>query len=376
MLADIKNRKSLAFYDSLPEPDGTQMVNSSVNPSVAGNMAAQTGRNVYIYNQEYQTALKSLNLERARLADKVTKGLERDISYRGARGDGVSLAWKYEKADVQMGGTGSSGWNRAERDEIMARGRVGGAEGHHQKNVSGHLEEQANPDNIKFYKSKEEHLQQGHQGKWHNETDAPLIDKNEMLRNTNQKRVVKQELCGLGKATVIGLGIGFSLSFIAEVAKSDFSAEAIESALVKGSIGGIESAAIVAAGYGMGLLTSNLKRQTIGKLFSLKMFILVATIILCILIYRFFCKVMCPLGAIYGLLNKASIYHLEVDKHKCVGCGKCKKICKMDVDPVEKPDSAECIRCGACVHECPKDAIYLGFKTCSRKTVPCKGKDL
>jgi polyferredoxin len=117
-------------------------------------------------------------------------------------------------------------------------------------------------------------------------------------------------------------------------------------------------------------------RQTIGKLFSLKMFILVATIILCILIYRFFCKVMCPLGAIYGLLNKASIYHLEVDKHKCVGCGKCKKICKMDVDPVEKPDSAECIRCGACVRECPKDAIYLGFKTCSRKTVPCKGKDL
>ncbi len=263
MLADIKNRKSLAFYDSLPEPDGTQMVNSSVNPSVAGNMAAQTGRNVYIYNQEYQTALKSLNLERARLADKVTKGLERDISYRGARGDGVSLAWKYEKADVQMGGTGSSGWNRAERDEIMARGRVGGAEGHHQKNVSGHLEEQANPDNIKFYKSKEEHLQQGHQGKWHNETDAPLIDKNEMLRNTNQKRVVKQELCGLGKATVIGLGIGFSLSFIAEVAKSDFSAEAIESALVKGSIGGIESAAIVAAGYGMGLLTSNLM-QNVG----------------------------------------------------------------------------------------------------------------
>ena len=47
----------------------------------------------------------------------------------------------------------------------------------------------------------------------------------------------------------------------------------------------------------------------------------------------------------------------------------------MDVDPVEKPDSAECIRCGACVHECPKDAIYLGFKTCNRKAVPCKGKD-
>lgn len=258
MLADIKNRKSLAFYYSLPEPNGVQMVTNSVDSFAAGSITAQAGRNVYIYNQEYQTILKGLNLERARLADKVTRGLERDMSYRGARGDGVSLAWKYEKADVQMGGTGSAGWNRTERDEIMARGRAKGAEGHHQKNVSSHLEEQANPDNIKFYKSKEEHLQKGHQGKWDNETDAPLIDKNKMLRNTNQKRVLKQELCGLGKATAIGLGIGFSLTFIAEIAKSGFLAEEIESAMVKGGIGGIESAAIVAAGYGMGLLTSSL----------------------------------------------------------------------------------------------------------------------
>ena len=51
-------------------------------------------------------------------------------------------------------------------------------------------------------------------------------------------------------------------------------------------------------------------RQTIGSLFSLKMFILIATIICCIFIYRFFCKALCPLGAIYVIMNKVSIYDL------------------------------------------------------------------
>lgn len=109
------------------------------------------------------------------------------------------------------------------------------------------------------------------------------------------------------------------------------------------------------------LLTHEELRQTIGNLFSLKMAILIVTIIGCLMIYRFFCKVLCPLGVIYGLLNKISIYHLEVDHCKCVKCGKCSRVCKMDVDPVKNPDSVECIRCGECAAECPKQAISLCF---------------
>ncbi len=115
-------------------------------------------------------------------------------------------------------------------------------------------------------------------------------------------------------------------------------------------------------------------RQTIGSLFSLKMFILIATIICCIFIYRFFCKALCPLGAIYGIMNKVSIYHLEIDKNKCTGCGKCKNTCKMEVNPVEKPDSAECIRCGECVHACQAEALYLGFKLSGKKTAQMQDK--
>lgn len=104
-------------------------------------------------------------------------------------------------------------------------------------------------------------------------------------------------------------------------------------------------------------------RQTIGFLFYHKVVILMITIAGCILVYRFFCRTICPLGVIYGCMNKVSIYHLKVEKQACVNCGICKEVCKMEVDPVTKPDSAECIRCGACAKVCPKGAIYMGFGT-------------
>lgn len=102
-------------------------------------------------------------------------------------------------------------------------------------------------------------------------------------------------------------------------------------------------------------------RQTIGALFSLKTAILAAVIIGCVFCHRFFCKTLCPLGAIYGLLNKVSLYRLRVDKSKCVSCGKCARSCKMDVNPVKEPNSAECIRCGECAAACPTKAISLSF---------------
>ena len=109
------------------------------------------------------------------------------------------------------------------------------------------------------------------------------------------------------------------------------------------------------------MLTHPELRSTVGGLFALKVTILIIIIVGCIFIFRFFCKTICPLGAIYGLLNKISIYHLEVNKDACVNCGKCSRVCKMDVDPVKCPNSAECIRCGACKAACPKDAISIGF---------------
>ena len=102
--------------------------------------------------------------------------------------------------------------------------------------------------------------------------------------------------------------------------------------------------------------------SVLGKIFALKIFILLVTILGCIFVYRFFCKIFCPLGAIYGLLNKISFYKLQVDKTKCVDCGKCKKICRMNVNPAKQIDCAECILCGDCKNICPTSAIKIGFK--------------
>ena len=109
------------------------------------------------------------------------------------------------------------------------------------------------------------------------------------------------------------------------------------------------------------LLTHPELRVQMGGLFGLKAAILTVTLLGCIICCRFFCKVMCPLGAIYGLLNKVSFYRVRIDRGECVSCGRCGDICPMDIDPVSKPDSAECIRCGKCAAARPAKAISVGF---------------
>ena len=85
-------------------------------------------------------------------------------------------------------------------------------------------------------------------------------------------------------------------------------------------------------------------------------------IVLSIIIYRPFCRYICPLGAFYSVFNKVSIYRYRVDMEKCVHCGKCAKACQMVVNPVENPNSPECIRCGRCKQACPVHAIASGCK--------------
>ena len=106
-------------------------------------------------------------------------------------------------------------------------------------------------------------------------------------------------------------------------------------------------------------------RAALGHLFTFKFTILALFIILSILFYRPFCKWICPLGAVYSLFNKVSFLKIQVDHEKCVGCQKCSRVCKMDVNVVDTPNHPECIRCGECMKACPTDAIcyHYGFST-------------
>lgn len=120
------------------------------------------------------------------------------------------------------------------------------------------------------------------------------------------------------------------------------------------------------------VLTNASLREIVGFLFHWKVAILIVTVVLSILIFRPFCKYICPLGAIYALFNRVSIYRYQVSAEKCVGCGKCEQVCPMQVNPHLEANHPECIRCGACKKACKFGAISAGF--CTKKPQPAEEK--
>lgn len=84
--------------------------------------------------------------------------------------------------------------------------------------------------------------------------------------------------------------------------------------------------------------------------------ILAVTLIGSLLYDRFFCKYLCPMGALYGIIGKISPFKVVRDDNACVQCGKCNKVCPMNIDVQHSCEvkSAECINCQSCVLNCPK----------------------
>ncbi len=106
------------------------------------------------------------------------------------------------------------------------------------------------------------------------------------------------------------------------------------------------------------VLLNHSMRGAIGWLYTWKNVILIITIVLSVIIYRPFCKYLCPLGAIYSVFNPISVFRYRLDKEKCIHCGACAAVCKMQVDPVKNANDLECIRCGNCKKACPVKAIH------------------
>ncbi len=75
---------------------------------------------------------------------------------------------------------------------------------------------------------------------------------------------------------------------------------------------------------------------------------------------RFWCRYLCPLGALVGLGSKFSWVKRRVDQMSCVKCGDCAELCTMGAispDQDFTSDPAECIMCMDCAAPCPKAAI-------------------
>ena len=92
---------------------------------------------------------------------------------------------------------------------------------------------------------------------------------------------------------------------------------------------------------------------------ALKLTILVVFLIAIFFIKRPWCRVLCPLGAIFSLFNRASAFFLRFDANECTHCERCHKLCEYGIEPEETPNDQRCIRCLECT-KCSPDALTLG----------------
>lgn len=74
------------------------------------------------------------------------------------------------------------------------------------------------------------------------------------------------------------------------------------------------------------------------------------------LIERFFCRYLCPLGAILAPLSKVTLTGIAKPTAECRSCKLCSKSCPMGIDlsAMETVKSPECIRCLECITVCPR----------------------
>lgn len=76
---------------------------------------------------------------------------------------------------------------------------------------------------------------------------------------------------------------------------------------------------------------------------------------------RAFCKYICPITVFMKPMSYFSLFRIKCDKSKCISCGRCKKVCPMEVDVTDnsrnRKNGTDCILCFECAKVCPKAAL-------------------
>lgn len=76
---------------------------------------------------------------------------------------------------------------------------------------------------------------------------------------------------------------------------------------------------------------------------------------------RAFCKYICPITVFMKPMSYFPLFRIKCDKSKCISCGRCKKVCPMEVDVTDnsrnRKNGTDCILCFECAKVCPKSAL-------------------
>ena len=76
---------------------------------------------------------------------------------------------------------------------------------------------------------------------------------------------------------------------------------------------------------------------------------------------RFFCRALCPLGALLGVFSRFAVWRIDRDPVRCTDCDLCIKSCEGASDPHADLRKSECFVCLNCIEDCPHDALAFRF---------------
>ncbi len=92
---------------------------------------------------------------------------------------------------------------------------------------------------------------------------------------------------------------------------------------------------------------------------AIKISIIVVFVVAIFFSIRPWCRVLCPLGVIFGFFNRFSLFRLEMKEHQCTQCGRCRTLCSYGVMPDKSPNADNCLRCLECT-KCGPGALTAG----------------
>lgn len=114
----------------------------------------------------------------------------------------------------------------------------------------------------------------------------------------------------------------------------------------------------------MFLFFANLSVMALGVIFAL--------MVLSVVIKNFWCRFLCPYGALLGVVSWLSPFKITREKSTCVDCNLCTQVCPSNilVHKAGRVWSDECTSCLRCVEECPVKDTLLLRTSISKKAVP------
>ncbi|MBU1910611.1 MAG: 4Fe-4S binding protein, partial [Verrucomicrobia bacterium] len=99
-----------------------------------------------------------------------------------------------------------------------------------------------------------------------------------------------------------------------------------------------------------------------------------AALLINLWIPRFYCRYLCPLGALYGVLGRFALWRIGKKQDACSNCLLCEADCEGACQPAGRIRAHECVLCMNCLHSCPDDLI--GYRTARSKSGERPAPDL